>query len=157
MESHNPEAELKALFPEGAVTFTPPKTFWVDVEASQIRAAFSAVREKLGIGHLSTIVGEDMRDHFLVTYILSGAVVVVLKVKLDHERPEVPSLTPICPGAAVYEREMHDLLGILPLEHPTLHRQVLPEDWPAGLYPLRKGVTLPRASAAGDDGEGNHA
>lgn len=49
-----------------------------------------------------------------------------------------PSLTPILPAAAWYEREIHDMFGLTPVGHPDLRPLVLHENWPAGLYPLRK-------------------
>ncbi|MBC8016322.1 MAG: NADH-quinone oxidoreductase subunit C [Sporomusaceae bacterium] len=55
-----------------------------------------------------------------------------------QERLEFPSLTPVFPNAAWYEREIHDLFGIVPVGHPDLRRLVLHENWPVGLYPLRK-------------------
>ena len=144
------ESELKGLFPEGEVTASQPKHFWVNVDRQKLREAVRAIRERLGIRHLTTIVAEDLREHFLVSYIFAGEVVVVLKVKADREKPEVPSLAPLITGALVYEREIHDLFGIVPIEHPDLVRQVLPEDWPEGLYPLRKDVTLPRPTIPGE-------
>lgn len=60
----------------------------------------------------------------------------------DGDRPEFPSLTPIIPGAAWYEREIHDLFGILPSGHPDLRPLVLHENWPQGYYPLRKDFDI---------------
>jgi Ni,Fe-hydrogenase III component G len=51
-------------------------------------------------------------------------------------------------GALVYERELHDLFGIVPTGHPDLRRQALPEDWPAGVHPLRKDAVIPGTPAA---------
>ena len=144
MTSRDYGTELEALFPQGGSSTTEPRYFWVGVEASALRQAVVTLREKLGLTHLSTIVGEDRRDHFLLSYPFAGEVVVVLQVKLDREKPEVPSLAPVVPGAIVYEREIHDLFGIVPLEHPDLRRQVLPEGWPQGLYPLRKDAVIPK-------------
>jgi Ni,Fe-hydrogenase III component G len=155
MANRDFEAELKALFPAGEVRLDH-RYFWVSVAAGELRAAVVALREKLGITHVTTIIGEDMRDHFLVSYVMSGEVVVVVQVKVDRNKPEVPSLAPVVDGAIVYEREIHDLFGIVPLEHPDLRRQVLPEDWPAGVYPLRKDVVLPRPSLEPEGGEGKN-
>jgi Ni,Fe-hydrogenase III component G len=136
------EKELQALFPAGETRKTSERRFWVGVPAEELHAAVRTLREKLGIVHLSTIVGEDLRDAFLVSYIFSGEVVVIIGVRIDREKAEIPSLAPLIDGAQVYEREIHDLLGILPTGHPDLRRQILPEDWPDGIYPLRKDVDM---------------
>jgi Ni,Fe-hydrogenase III component G len=35
---------------------------------------------------------------------------------------------------------MHDILGIGFANHPNLRRLILNDDWPQGVYPLRKEV-----------------
>ncbi|MHA1469845.1 MAG: NADH-quinone oxidoreductase subunit C, partial [Candidatus Asgardarchaeia archaeon] len=35
-------------------------------------------------------------------------------------------------------REIHDVLGIDFKNHPNLERLILADDWPEGVYPLRK-------------------
>jgi Ni,Fe-hydrogenase III component G len=156
MASRDYETELKQLFPSGEVMKSEERHLWVNVEAGALRQAVADVKGKLGIRHLATIVAEDMRDHFLVNYVMAGEVVVVLKVRVDREKPEVPSLAPVIDGALVYEREIHDLFGIVPTEHPDLRRQVLPEGWPQGLYPLRKDAVIPKATVP-EGGEGSNA
>ena len=154
MTSRDFESELRAIFPNGEVRASEPRHLWVQLGAGELHDAVRALGEKLGITHLSTIVGEDMRDHFLLSYPFAAPqIVVVLQVKVDRERAEVPSLAPILDGAIVYEREIHDILGIVPVGHPDLRRQVLPEDWPEGVYPLRKDVTLPRAKLESEGGD----
>ena len=64
----------------------------------------------------------------------------VLRVHLPGGRPEYPSLSPVLPAVHWDEREAADLLGIVPLGHPDPRRLVLPDDWPAGVYPLRRDV-----------------
>jgi len=60
----------------------------------------------------------------------------------SEEKLEFPSLTPSFPSAAWYEREIHDLFGLVPIGHPDLRRLVLHENWPLGLYPLRKDFVM---------------
>ena len=153
MATRDYDAEIGQLFPNREVRKSEPRYFWVEVSAQELRTVVASVKEKLGITHLSTIVGEDMRDHFLLSYPMSGEVVLVLQVKISREKPEIPSLAPVIDGAIVYERELHDLFGIVPLEHPDLRRQTLPEEWPAGVYPLRKDVVIPRPSLDSAGGE----
>ena len=49
-------------------------------------------------------------------------------------------ITPLIPGAEWIEREMHDILGITFRNHPNMRRLILSDDWPEGVYPLRKDV-----------------
>ncbi len=67
----------------------------------------------------------------------------VIKALLKKDDPlEFPSLTPIFSGAAWYEREIHDLFGLTPIGHPDLRPLVLHENWPRGVYPLRKDFAV---------------
>jgi Ni,Fe-hydrogenase III component G len=138
------EARLKEAFPGTQVTLGSNGRFWVSLVPEQLVAAVNTLRDKLSIIQLAVIVGEDVRDAFLCHYVFTGPKVVVLQVRLNHDAPEVPSLAEMIPGAMVYERELKDLFGIMPVGHPDLRRQAVPEDWPAGVYPLRKDVQFDR-------------
>jgi len=61
----------------------------------------------------------------------------------------------LVPGAILYEREVHDLLGVVFDGHPDLSRLILPEDWPEDVYPLRKEYSPEelRKLIAGSGGE----
>jgi Ni,Fe-hydrogenase III component G len=134
------EARLKETFPNSQVTLGSNGRFWVALTPGELIPAVIALREKFSIVQLAVIVGEDVRDAFLGNYIFTGEKVVVLQVRIDHEKPEVPTLAELVPGAIVYERELKDLFGINPVGHPDIRRQALPEEWPEGVYPLRKDV-----------------
>jgi Ni,Fe-hydrogenase III component G len=138
------EARLKDAFPDLQVTLGSNGRFWVGLTPDGLVPAVTTLREKFSIIQLAVIVGEDVRDAFLCNYVFTGPRVVVLQVRLNHENPEVPSLAGMIPGAIVYERELKDLFGILPVGNPDLRRQAVPEDWPAGVYPLRKDVQFNR-------------
>jgi Ni,Fe-hydrogenase III component G len=138
------EARLKEAFPGSEVTIGSNGRFWVTMTPDGLVSAVGSLREKFGIIQLAVIVGEDLRDVFQANYIFTGQEVIVLQVRIDHENPEVPSLAGIIPGAMVYERELKDLFGINPVGHPDLRRQAVPDDWPAGVYPLRKDVQFAR-------------
>jgi Ni,Fe-hydrogenase III component G len=90
--------------------------------------------------------GIDSDDCFEIIYHFSydqtGCVINVKAYIRDRENPEVESITPLIPGAEWIEREMHDLLGIGFRNHPRLERLILADDWPDGVYPLRKDAKL---------------
>jgi len=65
--------------------------------------------------------------------------VITLKAFIrDRENPSIESIAPFLPAAEWIEREIHDTLGINFKNHPNLRRLVLADDWPEGVYPLRK-------------------
>ena len=62
-----------------------------------------------------------------------------LKAEVPKEGPfSYPCLTNILPAAAWYERELHDMFGIVPEDHPDLRPLVLHESFPKGFHPLLK-------------------
>jgi Ni,Fe-hydrogenase III large subunit/Ni,Fe-hydrogenase III component G len=63
---------------------------------------------------------------------------VTLLISADAAIPEVPSLTTAIPAANWHEREMRDLLGIVPVGHPDPRPLVVHDGWPQGVFPLRK-------------------
>lgn len=65
----------------------------------------------------------------------------VIKVSVDKNAPEVPSVTEIWPAADWHEREAFDLIGINFTGHPDLRRILMPYDWEG--FPLRKDYKNP--------------
>jgi NADH-quinone oxidoreductase subunit C len=71
-----------------------------------------------------------------------------VKVPADHERPEVPSITPLWIGANLQEREIYDLMGVVFTGHPELTRLFLWDQFPG--HPLRKDfMALPGGQKSG--------
>lgn len=62
-----------------------------------------------------------------------------LRVRVDRQKPELPSIAQVFPGANWHERETHEFFGIRFLGHPNLTPLLLPED--ADYHPLRKDFT----------------
>jgi Ni,Fe-hydrogenase III large subunit/Ni,Fe-hydrogenase III component G len=62
---------------------------------------------------------------------------VELHLPIDQARPTVPTLAGLSFPAGRFEREMHDLYGIQPLDHPLPRRLVRHRHWPSGWYPMR--------------------
>ena len=89
-----------------------------------------------------TATGIDAEDCFEIIYHYSydqtGCVINVKAFIHDRENPSIESITPILPAAEWIEREIHDVLGIDFKNHPNLKRLLLADDWPEGVYPMRK-------------------
>jgi NADH/F420H2 dehydrogenase subunit C len=64
-----------------------------------------------------------------------------IRVPLDEDRPTVPTVTTVWPGANYFEREAFDLFGFQFVGHPNLKRILLPDEWEG--YPLRKDFNPP--------------
>jgi len=90
------------------------------------------------------VTGIDAEDSFEILYHYSndhtGCLATVKAFIRDRENPAIESVTPLIPGAEWIEREVHDILGIDFVHHPNLKRLILHDDWPQGVYPLRKEV-----------------
>ncbi len=93
---------------------------------------------------LITSVGTDKREItgcYEVSFLFSldhEGIMVSVKVPVDSKCPHIPSLTPVIPGADWCEREIKDLLGIIPEGHPGPRKLILADDWPDDVHPLRK-------------------
>ena len=74
--------------------------------------------------------------HF--SYDQTGCVISVKAFIRDRENPSIESIAPFLPAAEWIEREMHDVFGVDFKNHPNLERLILADDWPEGVYPLRK-------------------
>jgi len=124
-----------------AVQISSPRRVYVDVADENLTAAASCLFNDMNARYaiasgLQTEEGFEVLHHFGLD---ADHVVVTLRVKAEGESPEFTSLTPMIKGAAFIEREMHDLLGMKFRGHPNLERLILPDDWPEGVYPLRRG------------------
>lgn len=142
------EDRLKEAFSAEQVTLGTNGRFWITVDRTELIPAVNVLRDRFSISQLAVIVGEDLRDAFQCNYVFTGPRIVILQVRIDRDRPSVPSLAQIVPGAMVYERELRDLFGIMPVGHPDLRRQAVPEDWPESVYPLRKDVQFSKGEPA---------
>ncbi len=96
-----------------------------------------------GFDYLADVTAIDWNDRIEVVYQLTALATnakVALRVSLDHEKPEVDSVTSIWKGANYQEREVYDLMGVVFRGHPDLRRILLPEDWEG--HPLRKDYVI---------------
>lgn len=126
---------------------TDVRRVFITVQPQDLVEACKLLREKLGIWHNSTISGRDTTANIEINYHFARpGVVVTVKTLTDRQSPAVHTITGVFPGAIFYEREVHDILGVKFEGHPDPRRLVLPDDWPDGVYPLRKDWSYDRAT-----------
>ena len=63
---------------------------------------------------------------------------VVVKILIDPEKMEFPSITPTIPAAVWGEREAFDMFGLRAIGLPDKRRLVLPDDFPEDIHPMQK-------------------
>lgn len=87
----------------------------------------------------------DWKTHLGMVYHLSSTKFrhnIVLKVKLENEKPEIETLSHIWRTAEFHEREVYEMFGVNFLNHPDLRLLILPDGW-EGKNPLRKNFEDP--------------
>jgi Ni,Fe-hydrogenase III large subunit len=77
----------------------------------------------------------------------------IIYISIEADDPSFPSLTNTIPAAHWYEREIHDMFGLVPKGHPDPGRLILHDSFPAASYPLRKDCSV-RDSDLREWGEG---
>ena len=113
------------------------------VERGALTKAFELVNEACGGEyHVTTITGADLGgDEVELTYflwLLPQKLRVMIKAKAPKSDLRLQSLVSVAPATILYEREVHEMLGVVFEGHPNLERLFLPEDWPENVYPLRR-------------------
>ncbi len=109
------------------------------VDSTNLVAVSRFLRDQLNFDLLSCISGVDMLDHLETVYHLRSITrnqLLQIKVRLDHEKPEVDSVVSVWPTANWLERETYDLFGIRFAGHPDLRRMLLDDDFEG--HPLLK-------------------
>ncbi|MDH5782272.1 MAG: NADH-quinone oxidoreductase subunit C [Candidatus Bathyarchaeota archaeon] len=121
-----------------------PRRIFILIDKKAFGKATHYLTKKMRFSHVSTITGVDVGKEIEVIYHLNrgGTIELSLKVRVAKDKPVLPTIIDLIPGATLYEREVHDLLGVTFEGHPDLSPIILPEGWPPDVYPLRKEWTL---------------
>jgi len=117
-----------------------PNRIYMDVQKKDVRDLGRLLYEEFG-ARFVTASGTDVGDELEVLYHFfydAAGLAVNVRVRTPKADGKVPALTPVVPPAEWVEREIHDLLGVDFEGHPRPERLILGDDWPEGVYPLRK-------------------
>jgi membrane-bound hydrogenase subunit beta len=106
----------------------------------KLHDAITTAQAVLGFDRLITISTVDNGGTFELLYHLIGPhrIIVSLAIDLPRNQPVTHTVSDLLPPAGIYERQIHDLFGIIFEGHPGLKKVILNEDWPDNEYPLRK-------------------
>jgi Ni,Fe-hydrogenase III large subunit/Ni,Fe-hydrogenase III component G len=122
-----------------------PDSLFVWVEPDTIVEAARTLQNELNCRFVINAGTDRRKEHgsFLATYFFANdtdGLYIGLHAEVDEDSPAIPSITPEVPAANWTEREMRDMIGVVPEGHPDPRRLVLSDDWPEDLYPLRYDV-----------------
>jgi membrane-bound hydrogenase subunit beta len=135
------EEKLRGEFKEKILEVEIPREhrMFVSVPSPQVKELVNYLKQEFDLAHITTITATDVGEDIEILYhFFCQGVAISLRTSVPKANPVIDTITPIIPGAILYEREIQDLLGLKVKDHPDPRRLILPEDWPEGVYPLRK-------------------
>ncbi len=112
---------------------------WLSI-AQQLRSD-----DALFFDYLFCLTCIDWKTHLTMVYHLSSTRYrqnMVVKAKLDRNKPEIETVSHIWRTAEFHEREVYEMFGVNFLNHPDLRLLILPDGW-EGKNPLRKDFEDP--------------
>ncbi len=101
--------------------------------------------EALFFNYLFCLTCIDWKTHLTMVYHLSSTKFrhnLVVRSKLDRNKPEIETVSPIWRTADFHEREVYEMFGVNFLNHPDLRLLILPDGW-EGKNPMRKDFEDP--------------
>lgn len=114
------------------------RNYYGTCSAANLKKALSRLVTDFDCNFINSISGVDAGSSIDVVYhVTAKGSVVSLTVALPKQKPEIGTVTDLFPGAALFERELMEMLGVKVLGHPTGGRLFLPESFP-DVHPLRK-------------------
>jgi Ni,Fe-hydrogenase III component G len=133
----------KFAFLDGKVRVQRERRIWAEVGYSDFRPLLEFAVKELDFVFLCTMSGLDDGENFSFIYHLTrqDGVILSIKTSVPKTDPVLKTITDLFKGCEIYEREVVDLLGVKVDGLPEGRRYPLPDDWPAGEYPLRKDWT----------------
>lgn len=125
-------------------TFQNNDELHLNVELNDMPKICDYVYKNLN-ARLATIICSDERKNiggFSIRYVFEKDDVFIFIMVSAGQSPSFPSIALHIPAAALYEREIKDMFGLIPTGNPDARPLVLHEHWPDGAFPLRKEFEL---------------
>lgn len=121
------------------------RRIYLTVDKKDVPKVCRLMFEELG-GRLSTVSGIDTRSGIELLYHFmfpKEYQIITVKTKLKKPEPEIESIANFLTAANWIEREIYDILGVVFKNHPDPRRLIMADDWPEGVYPLRRDFKEP--------------
>lgn len=157
-------AAAAEVFGEGATAEETYGLLTVDVPAASWTAALTAARDVLGCTYFDWLsaVDEPGEGFLVMAHLVAVGTPVrhlLVRTRVPHDAPSLPTATGVYAGAAWHERETHEMFGVGFPGHPHLVPLLLPEGFEG--HPLRKEFVLAARVAkawpgAKEPGESEH-
>lgn len=130
---------LQRAFPDDelSVRSVQDDDTFVILPPAAVKPAAQILVEQFDCYHLSAITGVDNGEALELLYHFWKQYGITLHTTLPYDAVRIPTLTDFIPGAAFYEREIYEMLGVTFEGLQDTSPLLLPDDWDGGC-PLRK-------------------
>jgi len=132
---------------------TSEKKVYIDIYPKDIVEIVRYIFKEMSF-RFNTASAVDDFDAFEILYHFSddreGTVVSLRTIIKDKSDPHIDTITTVTRSAWWIERELHELFGIEFNGNSDLRPLLLPDDWPKGVYPLRKDFVPPKRDSRKD-------
>ncbi|MBC8500041.1 MAG: NADH-quinone oxidoreductase subunit C [Candidatus Atribacteria bacterium] len=117
---------------------------WLEIKLEDFKEAVKLLCT-IQFPHFAIISDNDTEEEIKLTYHFSlyyggssREISFNLATCLPKNNLKIPTITDLIPGAQTAEREIKEMLGVTVEGLPDLVNIFLPQDFPKGVYPLRK-------------------
>jgi NADH-quinone oxidoreductase subunit D len=115
----------------------------VQAKPAQVRDILKVILEADRKSSLATITCLDLDESIGVYYHMRlSKGYFTVKTEVTKTDSKIQTITDLLPGASFAELEGTDLLGVTYEGNPLSGHFILSENWPIGVYPLRKDVNM---------------
>jgi NADH:ubiquinone oxidoreductase subunit C len=120
---------------------------YIDIYPKDIVDIVRYIFKDLGLRfNIASAVDEFDRIEILYHFACdqSGVIISVRTALNDKDDPYIDTITNVTKAAWWIEREIHELFGVKFEGNEDLRPLLLPDDWPKGVYPMRKSFVVPK-------------
>ena len=127
--------EFLAIQPDSIGNISPDIPFLL-IPTEMLRSAVNFILDEDHTLYLSSIIGQEWNERIDLIYFFVGKKEMALRFDLPLDHPEIKTISDILVGAAFYERECHEMLGVIFEGLENSENLLLPND--IHDFPLRK-------------------